>query len=104
MLGNHNTVRIVPELEEMGIRMLLNKSVPIEHGGGRIHLAGIDDAHYYRVDNIEKAASRIPQIVSFCSRIHPKYTAKRPTPISSSCSAAIPMVVRFAFLAAFPSR
>ena len=26
----------------------------------RIHLAGIDDAHYYRVDNIEKAASAIP--------------------------------------------
>ncbi len=26
----------------------------------RIYLAGIDDAHYYRVDNIEKAASEIP--------------------------------------------
>ena len=26
-------------------------------GGERIHLVGIDDAHYYRVDNIEKAAS-----------------------------------------------
>jgi uncharacterized protein len=24
------------------------------------YLAGIDDAHYYRVDNIEKAASNIP--------------------------------------------
>ena len=24
------------------------------------YLAGIDDAHYYRVDNIEKAASEIP--------------------------------------------
>ena len=30
-------------------------------GGQRIHLAGIDDAHYYRADNIEKAASQIPQ-------------------------------------------
>src|SRR5437764_15101049 len=25
-----------------------------------VHLAGIDDAHFYRVDNIEKAAANIP--------------------------------------------
>jgi len=29
-------------------------------GDQAIYLAGIDDAHYYRVDNIEKAASKIP--------------------------------------------
>jgi predicted MPP superfamily phosphohydrolase len=29
-------------------------------GNERIYLAGIDDAHYYRVDNIEKAAAEIP--------------------------------------------
>jgi hypothetical protein len=60
VLGNHDTVRMVPGLEEMGIRMLLNESEAIERGGHRIHLAGIDDAHYYRVDNIEKAATGIP--------------------------------------------
>jgi len=60
VLGNHDTVRMVPGLEEMGIRMLLNESEVIERGGHRIHLAGIDDAHYYRVDNIEKAAAGIP--------------------------------------------
>src|SRR6185437_8553272 len=32
----------------------------IERGGARLHVAGIDDAHYFRVDNIEKAASAIP--------------------------------------------
>ena len=42
-------------MEEIGIRMLLNESEAIERGGERIHLVGIDDAHYYRVDNIEKA-------------------------------------------------
>jgi predicted MPP superfamily phosphohydrolase len=51
---------MVPGLEEMGIRMLLNESEIIVRGDQRIHLAGIDDAHYYRVDNIEKAASQIP--------------------------------------------
>jgi len=61
LLGNHDTIRMVPRLEEMGIRMLLNESETILRGNQRIHLAGIDDAHYYRADNIEKAASQIPQ-------------------------------------------
>ena len=60
VLGNHDTIRMVPDLEEIGIRMLLNESEAIERGGEHIHLVGIDDAHYYRVDNIEKAASRVP--------------------------------------------
>jgi predicted MPP superfamily phosphohydrolase len=60
VLGNHDTVCMVPGMEEMGIRMLLNESVTIERGAERIHLAGIDDAHYFRVDNIEKAAASIP--------------------------------------------
>jgi predicted MPP superfamily phosphohydrolase len=60
VLGNHDTVRMVPAMEEMGIRMLLNESVAIERSAARIHLAGIDDAHFYAVDDIEKAASGIP--------------------------------------------
>ena len=40
--------------------MLLNECEPIERGDATIYLAGIDDAHFYRVDNIEKAASGIP--------------------------------------------
>jgi predicted MPP superfamily phosphohydrolase len=60
VLGNHDTVRLVPGLEAMGIRMLLNEHVAIVRGDQRIHLAGIDDAHYFWVDNIEKAAAGIP--------------------------------------------
>src|SRR6516165_8329659 len=60
VLGNHDTIRMVPELEDMGIRMLLNESEALVRGDNRIYLAGIDDAHYYRVDNIEKAAAEIP--------------------------------------------
>jgi len=60
VLGNHDTIRMVPGLEELGIRMLLNECETIVRGNQRIHVAGIDDAHYYRVDNIEKAASAIP--------------------------------------------
>ena len=60
VLGNHDTIRMVPALEDMGIRMLLNECEPVSRGDASIYLAGIDDAHYYRVDNIEKAASNIP--------------------------------------------
>jgi len=60
VLGNHDTILMVPGLEAMGVRMLLNETDVIERGGARIHLAGIDDAHFYRVDNIEKAADAIP--------------------------------------------
>jgi uncharacterized protein len=60
VLGNHDTIRMIPDLEAMGIRMLLNECEPIEREGATIYLAGIDDAHFYRVDNIEKAASSIP--------------------------------------------
>ena len=60
MLGNHDTIQMVPALEDMGIRMLLNEFEVIASGNERIYLAGIDDAHFFRVDNIEKAAADIP--------------------------------------------
>ena len=60
VLGNHDTIRMLPGLEAMGIRMLQNECETIRRGDDVIHLAGIDDAHYFRVDNIEKAAASIP--------------------------------------------
>jgi uncharacterized protein len=60
VLGNHDSMRMVPALEEMGIHMLVNETEPLLRDGHRLHLAGIDDAHYYRLDNIEKAAAPIP--------------------------------------------
>ena len=60
VLGNHASIRMVPALEEMGVGMLLNESLRIVREDSAIHIAGIDDAHYYRVDNIEKSAQDIP--------------------------------------------
>jgi predicted MPP superfamily phosphohydrolase len=60
VLGNHDSIQMVPAMEAMGIRMLLNECEAITRGDQRIYLAGIDDAHFYRVDNIEKAALPIP--------------------------------------------
>jgi predicted MPP superfamily phosphohydrolase len=61
VLGNHDTIRMLPGLEAMGIRMLQNECETIQRGDQAIYLAGIDDAHYFRVDNIEKAAAKIPE-------------------------------------------
>ena len=61
VLGNHDTIQMVPGLEAMGIRVLLNECETIVRKEQRIYLAGIDDAHFFRVDNIEKAALSIPR-------------------------------------------
>jgi predicted MPP superfamily phosphohydrolase len=60
VLGNHDTIQMVPCMEQLGIQMLLNESVALEHRDGTVFLAGIDDPHYYRADNLEKASAAIP--------------------------------------------
>jgi len=61
VLGNHDSIRMVPPMEALGIRVLLNESVRIEREGGELYLAGIDDAHYFRTHNFQRAAHDIPQ-------------------------------------------
>lgn len=60
ILGNHDSIRMVPALEAMGVRVLLNESVVLRRGDAGLHLAGIDDPHYYRADNFERARAGIP--------------------------------------------
>jgi predicted MPP superfamily phosphohydrolase len=54
------TAFVAPTVEAMGIRMLFNECDPIIRDGQRIFLAGVDDPHFYRADDIEKATSQIP--------------------------------------------
>ena len=61
ILGNHDFLGMVPHLERMGLRMLLNEHVAIEHGGAAIYLAGIDDPHYYETETFEQALDGIPR-------------------------------------------
>jgi predicted MPP superfamily phosphohydrolase len=60
VLGNHDSILMVPELERLGIRVLLNEALDITREQECIHIVGIDDAHFFRVDNIEKAAAQVP--------------------------------------------
>jgi predicted MPP superfamily phosphohydrolase len=55
ILGNHDFVEMAPELESCGIRMLLNERATLEREGAAIHVLGLDDAHFYGVDDLKKA-------------------------------------------------
>jgi predicted MPP superfamily phosphohydrolase len=60
VLGNHDSIRMVPRLEDLGVRVLLNELVAFERGGNALFLAGIDDAHYFRTRSLLKAAHDLP--------------------------------------------
>ncbi|HWO99922.1 MAG TPA: metallophosphoesterase [Methylococcus sp.] len=61
VLGNHDTIRMAPPLEDLGVRLLLNETVEISRNGASLYLAGVDDPHYYRADNLEKVVDPIPR-------------------------------------------
>ena len=60
VLGNHDTLDMVAPLEEVGIRVLLNESVVLKRGGGRILLSGVDDPYIYRTHSIANALAGAP--------------------------------------------
>jgi predicted MPP superfamily phosphohydrolase len=60
VLGNHDSITMVPMLEDMGIRMLLNESDALSRGGEAIYLAGVDDPHYFQTHNLDAACRGIP--------------------------------------------
>ena len=104
VLGNHDTVRMVPRMEELGIRMLLNEADVLKQSGAQIHLVGIDDAHYYRVDNIERRLRTCPlgRFRSSC-RTRRRSTGRRRMQGSMCCSPGTPMEASSACLAPFRS-
>lgn len=55
ILGNHDFVEMVPDLERVGIKMLLNEAIIIKKGQHTFGIAGVDDEWFYQSANIEKA-------------------------------------------------
>lgn len=60
VLGNHDSIRMVPALEDMGYRLLMNEHKVITRGDDTLYLAGVDDAHFYKVHNLHRAGDAIP--------------------------------------------
>lgn len=55
ILGNHDTLSLVPLLEAMGIQMLVNENIQIETPEGAFWLVGVDDPHHFQLVDLEKA-------------------------------------------------
>ena len=55
VLGNHDSLTMVPWMEDAGFRVLLNESIQVERDEAAIDLVGVDDYHYFRCSDIEKA-------------------------------------------------
>jgi uncharacterized protein len=55
VLGNHDCIEMLPDLEDAGLVMLVNDAHPLIREGERLWLVGVDDPHYYRVHDPETA-------------------------------------------------
>ena len=84
--------------------MLFNECEPIVRDGQRIFLAGVDDPHFYRADDIEKAASKIPSDAFSILLAHtPEVYDRAMSARFISCYADTPTEVSFAYPAEFRS-
>ena len=63
ILGNHDSIEMVPDLEEAGITMLINDSWEIKKNGDSLWIVGVDDPHYYKMANADEAYRRVPEDV-----------------------------------------
>jgi len=61
VLGNHDCIEMLPELEDAGLIMLVNDNVTVEQEEQRIWIAGVDDPHYYRLHDASQATRDIPE-------------------------------------------
>lgn len=60
VLGNHDYIEKVPELEAMGMRMLLNEAVELQHQGASIWLVGVDDPYFYETHDLQEPLTSVP--------------------------------------------
>jgi len=61
ILGNHDFIEMVPELESIGLPILLNEATEVRRGSASIWIGGIDDPHFYQTHDLAEVRSRIPR-------------------------------------------
>ena len=60
ILGNHDSINMVPGLESMGIRMLINESHKLTVGNDSIRIAGVDNPSFHTCASMAKTLKHIP--------------------------------------------
>ncbi|MBS3805153.1 MAG: metallophosphoesterase [Oleiphilaceae bacterium] len=61
ILGNHDTIRMLPGLEDMGYRVLLNEYLRLDRADEALYIAGVDDPHFYKTYDLHRAGGQIPE-------------------------------------------
>ncbi|MDD4071750.1 MAG: CDP-archaeol synthase [Desulfobacterales bacterium] len=61
ILGNHDCISTIPDLEDCGICMLVNDAFKLEKNGEQLWLVGVDDPHYYKCHDLKMAFRDVPQ-------------------------------------------
>jgi uncharacterized protein len=70
ILGNHDFLEFVPQLEVNGIKILLNESVAVTKDGEQFFVIGLDDAHFYGLQNYDAGFSQVPERATKILMIH----------------------------------
>jgi len=60
VLGNHDPLALLEPMEALGVRVLMNESARVERDGAALYIAGVDDPHYFKTDDLARARSAIP--------------------------------------------
>ena len=61
VLGNHDCIEMLPEFEQAGVRMLVNEAHSIQRAEARLWLVGVDDPHYYKCHDLDRAFHGVPR-------------------------------------------
>jgi predicted MPP superfamily phosphohydrolase len=60
IFGNHDTIAMLEPMEALGMRVLMNENVRMERDGASFYLCGVDDPHYFKSDDLERARAGVP--------------------------------------------
>ena len=55
VLGNHDGPELIPAIERMGVKMLINESIQITRGSKSINLVGVDECNLFRRHDLARA-------------------------------------------------
>lgn len=61
ILGNHDEADMAVELENLGIRMLINDAIAIEKEGSRLWVLGVDDPHCPGYSDLNGTLATVPR-------------------------------------------
>jgi uncharacterized protein len=60
ILGNHDFIEQVTELESLGLPILLNEVTKIVRGSDQLWIAGIDDSNFYSTHDVGRVIKALP--------------------------------------------